>query len=98
MNTLGEHKVNETSTIYKVKLQTTKGRTYTIVAYSLWKLTGAINRPLDANILRSLFPKVDTNKLLKKTGPIDLLIGNDLLRLHPKHQVDQAGPHLYVYS
>jgi len=98
MNTLGEHEVNETSTIHGIKLQTTKGKTITILDYSLWKLTGAINRPLDANIFESLLPKVDTNKLLKKTVPIDLVIGNDILGLHPRHQVGQAGPHLYAYS
>lgn len=98
MSTLGSSTIEEESWLYEVKLMTEDKWTVTIHALSLKKLTGSINKPLDPVIIRELFPKVDTQLLIKKSGPIDMLIGNDLLGYHPQKEIAKAGEHLRVCS
>ena len=50
-----------------------------IHSLSIQRLARSINKPLDRAILKKLFPRINSKLLMKDTGPIDLLIGNDLL-------------------
>ena len=70
----------------------------TIHALRIQRLAASINKPLDRAILKKLFPRIDSKLLMKESGPIDILIGNDLLGFHPRKEIASAGQHLQVCS
>lgn len=98
LSTLGGSTVEEESWLFEVKLMAYDNSVITIHALSIQRLTGSINKPLDRVILQQLFPSIDSQLLIKDSGPIDMLIGNDLLGFHPRKEIASAGQHLQVCS
>ena len=98
LTTLGGSTVEEDSWLCEVKLMACDNSVITIHALSIQRLAGSINKPLDRAILKKLFPRIDSKLLMKDSGPIDILIGNDLLGFHPRKEIASAGQHLQVCS
>ena len=90
----GGHEEYKTN-VYEVPLRTKVGRIEKIQAYGLKRITGPLTQ-LNSELLGKLFPKFDVDILLRPSKQVDILLGTDYFGLHPKKEVDRAGPHLSI--
>ena len=90
----GGHEEYKTN-VYEIPLRTKVGRIEKIQAYGLKRITGPLTQ-LNSGLLGKLFPNFDVDILLRPSKQVDILLGTDYFGLHPKKEVDRAGPHLSI--
>ena len=76
---------------------TTTGKRVTIRAYGMEQITGEVNK-LDPEVLKKLLPEYDLESLQRKSANVDVLLGCDFFRLHPKHEEAKCGENLSVMN
>ena len=95
VTTVGGKDKEYQSAIYEADLRTSEGMVIKVTMYELPEITGKISL-LNKEVIEKLFPKFDSNVLMRDTDHVDMLIGTDHFGLHPKHEVASAGDNLSV--
>lgn len=95
VTTMGNVETDYDTCLYELTLKTATGKRVNVVAFGMTEITGPVS-VLDVRCLRKLFPDRDPALLQRESSRVDMLLGCDYFGLHPKHEVDSAGPHLSV--
>ena len=79
---------------YEVSLLDSSGSVVKLFAYRMDEITGKVP-PLDMAVISKLFPDTDVSQLARGSN-VDIMIGGELLGLHPAETVAMAGEHLKI--
>ena len=93
LTTTGGQEKQIQSTLYELAIVTNSGKIATIQMFGIDQITGKLAR-LNLPVLSKLFPDFDTSSLQRCSSEVDVLLGTDYFGLHPKEEIDSAGPNL----
>ena len=71
------------------------GKPHVLICYTVPTLCGKPFQ-LDESMLRRLFPQIPVSEIQRPTAEVDILLGADYFRLHPKHELATDGANLSV--
>jgi hypothetical protein len=91
---MGDCQKTRSTVGYKIPLVDTGGRTVEVAAYGMNHIMAPLET-VDPTLMRAVFPEAPTGGLEAASGRIDLLMGQDNLRLFPveHRRVEEAALH-----
>jgi len=90
----GNIETQHDTSVYEILLKSSVGTPVSILAYGLEQITGEIDQ-LNLNILQQLFPLINV-RTLQRGRKVDLLLGSDYAKLHPRREVAKSGDNLWI--
>ena len=94
VTTMGNKQQRVNTHPYEVSLYDSSGSVIQVLAYRIDEITGKVP-PLDIGLIGKLFSDVDVSQLSRGSN-VDIMIGGNLLGLHPGETIATAGEHLKI--